>query len=509
MSSNISSSLVSHKQEAPPGVGLRRGWPTLIVLPALIALLGAAALTPMIHLLLGESFGLSGGRAAPWPWLLALVGLIGFWCAKLVGRRGFSPEVSSSLLIVLGLMTIGAWWAAEPHYDLGPVLRNPISLVQENGYLVVPLLLGIGVWYQGIRYDYDPGLFSPEEVRGNVRRSWALLAISIVIAAMTGGEAGNAAVRSAAIAVPVAMACSAGAVAAAEVDSTRRLAVLRGSMAPGWDRWMRLFGGIVVISLVITGIAAVLLGPEALGFVLDTLRVTFRGVGIVIYWIVFGVAYVLYWIFWAVAWVLNSIFGDLFAPIERPTPQSFGSPQSPMEELQEPGEFPFATLLRWIALGLVLISAALIIYRLSRAARKPEMDGEPVEERQSIFSASLARQQLRDLFRRKPKAERPRVLDLDQPPGSVRESMLYLQVLAARQQAGRHPEETPADFTRRLALLWPDVAFQLGVLGKRYEQVRYGETPDDRAAVAEAWQSIWQSRKGVVIPSEPNEAQGP
>lgn len=503
MSSNISGLFASPERRDKPTGGLRERWPTLIVLPVLVAFLGAAALTPMLHLLLGDSFGLSGGRQAPWTWSLAFVGLIGFWSAKAVGSRNLSQGLSSTILIVLGLLTIGLWWALEPHYDLRPLLRDPVSLVQGNGYLVVPLLLGIGVWYQGLRYDYDPGLFSPEEIRGNVQRSWALLAISIVLSAIVGGDAGGAGIRAAAIAVPIAMACSAGAVAAAEVDNTRWLAQRRGSTGPGWDRWTRLFAGIVVGSLVVTGIAALLLGPGALALVKDGMAAGFHTFGTVIYWIMFGIVYVLYWIFRIVAWILNGIFGDMIGPIEPPKMEQFGQPaQNELMEQGDSGPFPYASLMRWIALGIALLIAAVVIFQLTRSRKLTGEDAKPDEERKSIFSTSLARQQLRDLFRRKPKPARPARLDLEAPPGSVRESMLYLQVLATRQMVGRQQRETPADFTRRLALAWPDVAFQLGVMSERYERVRYGETPDDRSAVMDAWQRIWQSRKDARDPSE-------
>jgi|GEM_PF-1999568 len=503
MSSNISSSFASPEPPVPVTGGLRQRWPTLIVLPALIAILGAAVLAPLLTMFLGESFGLSGGREAPWLWALAAVGLVGFWTSKLVGSRGWSPNVNSVVVSLLGLVTIGVWFALEPVYDLGPALRNPVSLVQENGYLVPPLLIGLGVWFQGLRYDYDPGLFLPEEVRGNVQRSWALLAASIVIAAIIGGDAGDAAIAAATIAVPVAMVCSAGAIAAAEVANTRRIAQRRGGSVPGWDRWIRLFAGTAVFILVMTGLAALILGPEALGVVMSAIRAVYGALATVVYWIAFGIVYVLYWVFWGVIWILNKIFGDLFSPIEPPDQSMVGAPESrPPPEMTE-GEFPYVTLLRWVALGIALLIAAGIIFQLSRAVRRDDDQGEVDEERQSIFSANLARQQLRDLFRRKPRAERPRKLNLDQPPGSVRESMLYLQVLATRQRVGREPGETPADFTMRLARLWPQVGEPLQVIRERYERARYGETPEDLAAAVGAWRIIWQHRKDVPIPPEP------
>jgi hypothetical protein len=228
-----------------------------------------------------------------------------------------------------------------------------------------------------------------------------------------------------------------------------------------------------------------------------------------------AVVYVLYAIIYAiftigrlVAGIVNAIFGDIFGPIEMPQPpQPEPRPQEDMRiEQTVVTETPYATLLRWVVLGIALIIAAIIIYRMTRARASDEDDGEIAEERESIFSADLAKQQLRDLFRRKPRAERPRRLDLDQPPSSVREAMLYLQVLATRQHAGRRIHETPADFTIRLTNAWPGVGAPLRTLRDRYELVRYGETEDDRALAVEAWQDIWRRRKEVVV--EPEERKG-
>lgn len=504
MSSTTSSSHASPDPGRSAVNRLRKGWPTLIVLPALIALLGAAMLSIFTEMFLSEDFGLSGGRDAPWPWAFAIIGLVAFWTSTALRRFDLSPALNASLLVVAGLVTIGAWWALEPAYDLGPVLRNPISLVNENGYFIPPLLLGIGIWYQGLRYDFDASLFQPEEIRGNVQRSWVLLAIGIVLAALIGGGIGDRGISAATVAVPVAMACSAGAVAAAEVVNTRWLASRRGSTAPGWDRWLRLFAGIVVISLVITGIAALILGPGALAAVVDGLQAALGVIGTVLYWIMFAVVYVFYWIYRGIAWIVNSIFGDIVPEVELPQQEQGAPPeQEPMMQDEPVGEPEFATLLRWIGLAIALIIAAIIIFRLTSGRRQVEEDADVDEERSSVFSASLARQQLRDLFRRKPKKERPRKLDLNQPPGSVRESMLYLQVLAERQRVGREPDETPADFTRRLAADWPVVTDSLGAIRDRYEHVRYGETADDRATVADAWRAIWQHRKDAPIPPDP------
>ncbi|MBA2247651.1 MAG: hypothetical protein H0W23_05945, partial [Chloroflexia bacterium] len=55
----------------PPGTpspgSWKRTWPTLFLIPGLIAALHASAWSLVLALLLGETFGLSDGRPEPWP----------------------------------------------------------------------------------------------------------------------------------------------------------------------------------------------------------------------------------------------------------------------------------------------------------------------------------------------------------------------------------------------------------------------------------------------------------
>jgi len=487
---------------------IRRGWPTLILLPVLVAVLGAATVTPLISLFLGEQFGLSGGRPAPWPGGLACLGLAAYWSARGLARLKVPPAQAQGWVLVAGVVAIGVWWVIEPVYALLPVLRDPISLVRRNGYLIPPLLIGMGVWWQGLRYAYDSGLFSAEEIRGLVQRSWLIITGSIVLAAMVGGDAGDAAIDSAKLAVPIAMIASVSAVAAAETESTRKIAFRRGSSAPGWDKWARLVSGVSVGILLLTGIVMIFLGPGVLAAILDVLQGGLRLIAWAAVYLLYAIVFALFTIGRMIASLVNYLFGDIIGPIEMPQPPQMapGPRQELLLEQPEATETPYATLLRWAVLGLVLLTAAIIIYRMTRRRGLPDEEGVVDEERESIFSADLAKQQLRDLFRRRPRAERPRKLNLDQPPSSIREAMLYLQVLATRQQTPRRIDETPTDFTIRLTREWPGVGAPLRTLRDRYELVRYGEQDDDPNTAVATWEEIWRRRKDVVVePAERKE----
>lgn len=499
MLSTRSSSPASPDQRRSPAGTLRHGWPTLIVLPALVMIIGAATLSPLIEMFLGPDFGLSGRRDAPWPWSLAVIGLLGFWAAKILGSRRLSQNVSSTMLIGLGLATMLLWWGIEPVWDVGPVLRDPISLVRGNGHLVLPLFLGLGFWIYGARMGFDPALMSPEQLREIVRNSLIALALFTALAGLIGGDMGGAGISAAILALPVVLVSAAGAIAAAEMDATRRMASQRHTTAPGWDRWARTSGGAALMILLVVGIGALFLGPGALQLVLDGLGAAWNLIATMILWIMYGVIYAIYYIYRFVAWIINSIFGDVLGPMELPEMQGQAGPEEePMPLQEQTGESEFATLLRWIGLGIALVIVAVIVFMLARRRESASGDGVVEEERSSIFSAELARKQLRDLFRRKPKAGRPHRLDLDRDPGSVRDTMLYLQVLAARQEVGREASETPHDFTERLASAWPDLSGPLQAIRERYERARYGETDEDRRAAIEAWREIWGARKDAV-----------
>jgi hypothetical protein len=207
--------------------------------------------------------------------------------------------------------------------------------------------------------------------------------------------------------------------------------------------------------------------------------------------------------------LLGMFFSDMFGPIS--TPQMAAPPGIDLEFMRgqdrEIEEWEYAVLLRWIALFIVVAIVAMILFRVTR--KPPADDGEAgvEEQRESVFSTDLARQQLRDLLRRKHRTKKPPTLDLDRPPRSIRETMVYLETLAFRQGVGRRDAETAEDFAARLRAVWSGVSAPLIDLPRRYERVRYGEREDaadsqDFERVSDDWARIWNLRKDIEPPND-------
>ncbi|MEJ7838867.1 MAG: DUF4129 domain-containing protein, partial [Thermomicrobiales bacterium] len=233
-----------------------------------------------------------------------------------------------------------------------------------------------------------------------------------------------------------------------------------------------------------------------------------RLIGLGIGYALFAVFYLVYQFVRAVYYLLQLIFDDFdMQPPEMPQ-QPAGMPdQGPPLEQQESEPWEQAELIRLIAFGLAIIVVALVVFRLRRRQSNRDDPETPDESRESVFSSGLLRDQLRGLFLRRSREDGLRTLDLTGEPGSVRESFLWLHVLADRQLVPRRDEETPDDFVRRLRAVWPGTADSLRDLRLGYQRVRYGEADDspenpDLPAARRAWQSIWERRKDWVPPPE-------
>lgn len=502
-----------------PSPGERRavayGWPNLLLLPALMGALHATTYSLLVALFLGEAFGFSGGRPAPWPGAIMGIWLASFWTTRALDRWVPDGRIGQAISSAAWAATLVAWFVAEPVYREARIWSDPGSLVQGNAYLVPPLLISVVLWWQGIRYATDQSNLTAEETRGTVQRSWLVMGGSILLAILV--VEGNAAdaLDDARIAVPLLLIVSLALVAAAELETTRRIAIRRGGQPPGWERWGRLASGLSVIVLVITAIVLTLLGPDVLNAVIAFIYATVRLIGIAVGYTIYAVIFAIYQLILGLVWGLEQLFGDLFGPISLPQSPPMQLPtqtEQMFPEQQTTERWEYAILLRWVVLGLGIAVIAFLLFRIGRRFGSAAGEGVVEEERDNVFSGDLARRQLRDLLRRGQRDDRITPLDLDGNPASVREVMRYLETLAGRQGVGRRQAETSTDFLERLRAAWSGVAPSLLDFNGRYQRIRYGEYPDTpegpeyRPSLRD-WTEVWRRRKVVETeaPLENNE----
>jgi len=490
---------------------LRQSWPTLVLMPILVGALHACAWSLFITLFLHESFGLSDGTPSPWPGAIALIFVVSFWVNRAIPRFSLANWANQVLTVGCWFVTWLAWLALEPSYRQARIWEQPGELVKSSAYLIVPLLISMVVWWAGMNWSSEIASVSSEDMRTVVQRDWLILVASILMAALVDAEPGADALRVARYAVPLMLILSVALVAGSEVESTRRLAHSRGAQAPGWARWARLVGGFALAIVLLSVLVLAVLSPDALNAVVGGIAIVARVVGTVIGYILLAMVWAILQVIMFLIKIFNAIFGDIFGPVEQPTMQM--APPAFMEEpVRETGEeteaWEYAILLRWIVLSLVVAVVAFIFFRFARRSSGDDLDDGVEEQRDSVFSADLARKQLRDLFRRRQRDQRLPRLDLDKPPQSVREAMVYLETLAMRQGVERHPEETPGDFVARLRAAWTGVASPLVDFPRRYERIRYGEQADDpgsadHEAAIRDWNAVWQARRNVEPPKDP------
>ena len=487
MSSNPSSSIASRTWAS-------RIDPSVILLPIFIGFLRAAPFVPIVAMFLNPNFGLSNGHPAPNAWALAGIGATGFWSVRFLPKWIKDPRIVNVLLLLIGLVGWAIWMALEPQWHFGDILRDPISMVSGNGQFGWTFFITLIYWILTLRLAMDEREQSSEGVRGIMIRSLVAILAAILLAGVVGGEMGDAGLSAGYVALPVALISGIGAVGLSEMVSTRNTARRRGATVPGWNRWGRTFLGSAALVLVITFVAALIFGPGFLTLVLDSLATLWSGIATVLLWIMYGVVYAIYLIVNGVLWLLNFLFGTDTAPMEMP---QMGAEPPEGNEPMVPGEtepWKYAYLVRLGGIIAAVIVAFMIITRFIRF-RNTDAEDDLDEERSSVFSGALLRNQMRNLFRRRGHGERPRKLNLNDEPSSVRESMLYLQVLAERLEIGREIRETPHDFTERLSAQWPQLTAPLGEIRDRYERVRYGESDEDRVAVINAWNQIWSAQR--------------
>lgn len=466
-------------------------WPSDILLPVLVAALETAAIAPLIHLLFSPGQSLDDGYPAPWPWMLAVIGLVAFWTARILGRRSVALGTARAISLALWLAITVLWIGAE-YADANPA-RLVNDIVAGKLHLLFPFVLAFVAWWRGATFGSDPDGFYPDALDRESHIAWLVLAGTVAVAALVPGSGPRDALDSARLAVPTAIAAGLIASALGQVEQARRTAIKRRGRTPPRMGWLAFAaataGSILLVAIVIGGV----LGQDIWRLLYQPVLTGSLWLLTALEYVLLAVAFVVFLAMYPLYWVGVLVFNFATPADQKPSP-----PPSPMEfarKAQETGQGmspDVALALRWALVGVVIVAIALLVLAALRRYRTTPQNDEVDELRESIWSRDLFLQQLRQRFARKGPTGRVQPVDLSRPPASVREAYRNLLVLAARHGSPRKATDSASVFSGHMGQVWPDVSGPITDLTDRYLQVRYGDFPDEpgfRQALGD-WEEI-------------------
>ncbi len=470
-----------------------------------IRLLQYAALvcleTTLIHLV-GTLLTSSMGAAILRWWVLLAIVAAGALSTSLFERVDAPRPRIRSLTAVLALAAVilGTWAQVRAMGTSGglSVLLDLDKTESLLAYVVV--LASTWAWWRGAKL-VDLG---HSDVVRDLRGGVITLAVVMVLLALGGDEPDL---------MPAAQ--GTGLSIAAEIIgylalgltslSLARIVAAAGEGAPGaaW-RWLR--------SGVVSTLTIVVVGVLLLAVVADPAREILRTA---ILWTLYGLLAALAPVFWLIFKVFDIIRRALAANgYLEPLPPVTATPPPPDQALQRSPLGSLAPLLSASTALLLLVPlVALALLILFATRRRQSAQGPDDEERESIFSWSAARSDLRDLFRglrRSTVGEgglRGALARLTGPDPAMRIRRRYVQLLLTAEDAGRArpPAQTPHEYAGSLAKLPLDAA-PVGTLTELYEEARYAPDAVDAEAAARAdaaWEAIESAR---LQPSPPRRA---
>jgi hypothetical protein len=459
--------------------------PVSLLAPLLVAVVETAVVAPLLALL--DAIADRDGIARP-PVAIVL-GVIGLFAYALTGvlqRREIGLRALQGVLI--GGAVIFALFAPIAQ-GLGS-FWNPVDM----SVVILAAIAAVVAWWRGMQYGSDPEPFSAERLNTLVKVGWVALVLQAVLIATIDGGRGDAAASELGIAMPVAAAAGLILLALGQIEQARINASRRGGRAPERRGWLTYAVIFVAVLLVIAALGSALFGDEV-NWILTPLSLLVRGVAFVVTWILIGIAFVFFILLYPLIWLIRQLRAE---PPEQQTQEAGGS--GAIEQIVNEGSEGLPDIVQSaVQVGSVVLIIAIALVALAltmRRVRKQADVDTAEEERESLWSRELALSQLKDLFRRDHEDGLDRI-DLNRPPGSVRETYRALQALAQRDGVGRRASETPAEFGRRLGVAWPGQATAIADLTRRYERVRYAGSPDEPEieAARRAWSSILTARE--------------
>lgn len=501
---------------------LRWNWLDQGLLPLLLAGLRCCWILPWLGLAATFLAPSHAGRLLA-PALIIGLPLLAFTLTQLAPLRTLAADRPNAMprtetpwwarigIAVTGLVVIGLviWWQEYrfdyPVWDGGWLQALGYALIRwPSNELPAPLLMLLALIYLWLRGMLDAAQpMSHDDIWGAIIAG--VLALVLYLGLITtlglpaeanlGGlvvlffAAGMAALAFSSLKITVGL------------DYALGLGQRRPKGAPRTTRYWLLSVLVVVGGLIGLGVGlALVVAPEqvarlidAVGFVLGLIWRVVGFVLVVISYVLFALSY---WLVQALMPLIQRLLAML-AALELIQPQE----QPEATPMPETPAFDPATIpdpYRWLALALSLLAVLLIFALVLRKLRNTPVE-EIDEERESILSAELLKDQLASLWRRwfGGLAERlSPFLSLDGEAETRRIIRLsYQGLLAAATGFGqaRLRGQTPTEFRLQLAEKLRDSVEPLTAMTERYNQARYAPDPpsvEDATATQQAWADV-------------------
>jgi hypothetical protein len=424
---------------------------------------------------------------------LVVLGLLaGGTLASQVGvYRIKSPRAATVLVVLTGLVALllalylrigaGRWAFWQPSW-LAAAARTP-------ALALAVLLPAVWLWRWGILTGREPPGY--DTYAGNFVLGLCALALAIGIVYASH----IVPMQGVLLTLLLFFAIGLATMAIASVQDTRRFERQQSAQSLALNRYWLGTVGVVIGVLVIAGmLLAQIFAPDAITRLLGLLGLLLQGLTWLLLWVVLILAYVVFGIFG----LLAKVFKIQRHTIDLPNITVTDFSQQFKELQNQPaGVSPTVYLVLRIVAGALLLAVIVVLFALALRRFRTYMEDDVEATRESILSASLLREQLARLFRRRGGAKtRPAPfvpVTGDDPAAQVRRTYQSLLAWAEAHGLPRQPGFTPAEYARVLVDRLQAPAGPVNVLTEAYLQARYGRTEVVTALArdaADAWATI-------------------
>jgi hypothetical protein len=264
-------------------------------------------------------------------------------------------------------------------------------------------------------------------------------------------------------------------------------------------RWVPIILGVIGLMILIGFGVASLFSPEFIDTIGRGAQAVFGFFGKIFEYIMWPIIWIATGLVYVFKWFLSLI-------AQNPQDQTQTTDNMTMPYTQDAGTTEISPLvtsiIKWVVLAIII---AVVVFILARAisryrARHAREDFDEVRE--SLFSWSGLRDDLKEFFssfgrRRKPvKVPSHRFIE-DKGRLDIREIYRHMQWEAGRSGIPRRQHETAEEYARRIKNIMPDSTKPLGKLTGMYENVRYGEEIASADKETKA-NSLWQNLKIMI-----------